>query len=35
MGGVLLLLRNEHNDLEVLPFCYDCALRVFKQGEQL
>jgi hypothetical protein len=35
MGGVLLVLRNEDDDLEVLPFCYECALAVFKQGEQL
>jgi hypothetical protein len=35
MGGVLLILRNEDDDLEVLPFCYECALKVFKQGERL
>ncbi|HUA33614.1 MAG TPA: hypothetical protein VMA09_08405 [Candidatus Binataceae bacterium] len=35
MGGVLLVLRNEADDLEVLPFCYECAWKVFKQGEQI
>jgi hypothetical protein len=32
---VLLVLRNDDDELEVLPFCYECAWKVFKRGEQL